>query len=49
MKLVYIYCEGQTEEGFINNVLSPYFAQMDIYPQDKAHTDMRLQGWCQQI
>lgn len=31
MKNVYIYCEGQTEEAFINNVLSPYFANMDIW------------------
>lgn len=31
MKNVYVYCEGQTEETFINNVLSPYFANMGIW------------------
>lgn len=31
MKKVYIYCEGQTEEIFINEVLAPYFWNMDIY------------------
>jgi hypothetical protein len=31
MKNVYIYCEGQTEESFINNVLYPYFINMNIY------------------
>lgn len=31
MKIVYIYCEGQTEESFINKVLSPYFTNLDIY------------------
>jgi len=31
MKNVYIYCEGQTEEAFINDILSPYFANIDIY------------------
>lgn len=34
MKNVYIYCEGQTEEAFINEILYPYFIKMDIavYP-----------------
>lgn len=31
MKNVYIYCEGQTEEAFINDVLSPYLANMEIW------------------
>ena len=31
MKRVYIYCEGQTEEAFINNILSPFFANMGIW------------------
>ena len=31
MKKVYIYCEGQTEEAFVNNVLYPYFFNNDIY------------------
>lgn len=30
MKRVYIYCEGQTEEGFINTVLYPYFFNIGI-------------------
>lgn len=31
MKNIYIYCEGQTEESFINEVLSPYLSQVDIW------------------
>ncbi len=31
MKNVFIYCEGQTEESFVNAVLYPYFANMDIF------------------
>ena len=31
MKNVYIYCEGQTEEAFINELLSPYFANLGIW------------------
>ena len=30
MKMVYIYCEGQTEESFINNVLYTYFFNIGI-------------------
>jgi len=30
MKTVYIYCEGQTEETFVNKVLYSYFLGMDI-------------------
>lgn len=26
MKTIYIYCEGPTEESFINTVLYPYFS-----------------------
>ena len=34
MKNVYIYCEGPTEESFINEILYPYFLNRDIavYP-----------------
>lgn len=34
MKNGYIYCEGQTEEAFINEILYPYFIKIDIavYP-----------------
>ena len=30
MKTVYIYCEGQTEESFVNKVLYPFFLKQDI-------------------
>ena len=30
MKNLYIYCEGQTEESFINAILYPYFFNMGI-------------------
>jgi len=30
MKQVYIYCEGQTEESFINEILYPYFFNISI-------------------
>ncbi len=30
MKRVYIYCEGQTEEAFINEILYPYFINLNI-------------------
>ena len=34
MKNVYIYCEGPTEESFVNEILYPYFFNMEIavYP-----------------
>ena len=31
MKNVYIYCEGQAEESFINTILYPYFENIGIY------------------
>lgn len=31
MKRVYIYCEGMTEEAFVNSVLYPYFIKFDIW------------------
>jgi hypothetical protein len=31
MKNLYIYCEGQTEESFINNVLYPYLFNIGIF------------------
>lgn len=31
MKNVYIYCEGPTEESFINEILYPYFLGLGIY------------------
>lgn len=31
MKTVYIYCEGQAEESFINNVLYPYFMNVGVF------------------
>ena len=32
MKNVYIYCEGPTEESFINEILYPYFFNIAVYP-----------------
>ena len=31
MKRGYIYCEGQTEEAFINEALAPYLSQFMIF------------------
>ena len=31
MKNLYIYCEGPTEESFINNILTPYLLEVGIY------------------
>lgn len=31
MKNIYIYCEGQTEESFVNEVLAPYLANLMIF------------------
>ncbi|MCD8145785.1 MAG: DUF4276 family protein [Clostridiales bacterium] len=31
MKIVYIYCEGFTEESFINEILYPYFFHIGIW------------------
>lgn len=41
MKRVYIYCEGQTEESFVNSILCPYFANMDIYVTPIIHKTKR--------
>lgn len=30
MNIVYIYCEGQTEEAFVNEMLYPYFLSINI-------------------
>lgn len=31
--ILHILCEGQTEERFVNEVLSPYLQQFNIYPK----------------
>lgn len=31
MKNVYIYCEGQSEESFIREIIAPYFVNQNIY------------------
>lgn len=31
MKRVIVYCEGPTEETFVNQILSPFFVQKDIF------------------
>lgn len=41
MKCVYIYCEGQTEESFVNSILYPYFSNMDIYVTPIIHKTKR--------
>lgn len=41
MKYVYIYCEGQTEESFVNDVLYPYFSRMGIYVTPIIHKTKR--------
>ena len=33
MKRLYILCEGQTEEEFVNALINPYFQSMNIYAQ----------------
>ena len=37
MKTLCIYCEGQTEEAFVNNILSPYLSRMGIYTTPIIH------------
>lgn len=32
MKRVHIVCEGQTEETFVNGILSPHLTQFDVFP-----------------
>lgn len=41
MKYVMILCEGPTEEGFINSVLSPYFENIGIYVLPIIHETKR--------
>lgn len=41
MKHVFIYCEGQTEESFVNTILYPYFSRMDIYVTPIVHKTKR--------
>lgn len=31
--ILHILCEGQTEEKFVKDVLSPYLQQFNIYPK----------------
>jgi len=41
MKNVYIYCEGQAEESFINTILYPYFENIGIYVIPIIHKTKR--------
>ena len=41
MKRVYIYCEGQTEESFVNTILIPFFANIGIYVLPIVHKTKR--------
>jgi hypothetical protein len=31
VKRLYVYCEGQAEEGFVNAVLAPYFLNVNVF------------------
>lgn len=49
MKNVYIYCEGPTEESFVNKILYPHFFNLDIavYPiicTTKRMTSQKFKG-----
>ena len=44
MKRVFVYCEGLSEEAFVNNLLNPYFAQMGIYVYPILCTTSRKHG-----
>lgn len=44
MKMIYIYCEGQTEESFINHVLAPYLRNVEIYATPIICTTSRKGG-----
>lgn len=50
MKSVFIYCEGQTEESLVNNILCLYFANMDIYftpiIHKTKHTSLKSYNRC---
>lgn len=41
MKNVYIYCEGQTEESFINEILYPYFLNLNVFVRPVICTTKR--------
>lgn len=38
---MYIYCEGQTEEMFVNKILMPYFLNLNIFVQPIVCTTKR--------
>jgi len=42
MKNVYIYCEGPTEESFINEILAPYLANLMIFVTPIVCTTKRI-------
>ncbi|MCD7813572.1 MAG: DUF4276 family protein [Lachnospiraceae bacterium] len=49
MKNVYIYCEGPTEESFVNELLYPYFFNLGIYVfpivcTSKRTSEIKLRG-----
>jgi hypothetical protein len=41
MKRLYVLCEGQTEEDFINNILAPYLQNMGVFVQPIICTTKR--------
>lgn len=44
MKNVYVYCEGPTEESFINHILQPYLLKSNIYARPIICTTSRKNG-----
>lgn len=42
MKNVYIYCEGQTEESFVNEILYPYFFNIGVVVSPIICTTKRI-------
>jgi len=43
MKNVYIYCEGQSEESFIREVIAPYFGKWSEINSGR-HNPINLHG-----
>lgn len=42
MKNIYIYCEGQTEETFVNEILTPYLSNIMIFTTPIICTTKRI-------
>lgn len=44
MRNIYLYCEGQTEEMFINEILYPYFTNLNIWVRPIVCTTKRTKS-----